>query len=187
MQSTICDLKGVSLLQYRNRLRLGRWISGFFFALIAIGLGKTLLSGLNTLNDAVLVLGCLAELVLLFAVLYLLTPGPNALRVSPGEIGFTFPTGRELKLITASRRFSLKLVEKVQPSIAIRRVLDDPPFFVSVRGRWLPPPSEAFAAIQSELVRAGLASAQTEQINARYGGWRFLTYRARTPRSSVSS
>jgi hypothetical protein len=174
------DLRSVSRLQYKNRFRLGRIISGVLVILIALGFVRTLFSGLNLAAVLILLLAGVAEFILLFGIFYLLAPGPVELRVLSGSLLFTFASGRRVSRNTTSKSFTLRLIERVAPSVLLRRAVEDPPHFASVRLRWFPLTNEAFAAIQSELLRAGLSSTLTDQTNAKFGGWRVLTYRSRS-------
>ena len=172
------DLTAVTTLQERERLRLGRWLTGGFAVLIAISLLWKVLSQHSSPGyRATILAGVLGDALLWWFFLYLFASGPISVEVSPGVIQFHYRSRRTQIFRTRADGFRMKLALTLPPADLSRRdIIPEPPYFAINYLRWLPLTPDAYRAIVSELEGTGLVPVVTSRPNPPAGGWRFFTY-----------
>ena len=176
------DLTAVSNLQYRNKLRLARYVGAAIAAMIVAAIvSRLLLFGLDPalLVGYVFALGAAAFGV--FAAVYYAAPGPTELRISAESILFSYRGGRVVLIDTTGPKFRLRLAEVVPPE---RRpwsgLIADAPCFAVIGWRWLPLTQEAYSAIINALRSSGISERSSFRPNPPAGGFRVSDFYRRS-------
>jgi hypothetical protein len=168
------DLTEVSDLQYRNKLRLARYLGVWLAAMIG---GAILYRWLFYGLDPALLVGYIfaigAALVGALCAIYFAAPGPTGLQVDGDALRLWFRGGRVLSIDIRDSRFRLRLAEALPPT---RRpwggVIPDAPCFAIVRWRWFPLTPESYTALLNVLRNSGIPERSSFRPNPPAGGFR---------------